>query len=200
MPMRIGDQIPKFEGATQWLNELQETADDYVNGHPTLVHFWATSCGVCKENMPKLKALKDKYIDKGLRTVAIHMPRYEADTNVETVRENIETHCIDDVCAIDNKHKLKDAFLNEQGWVPVYYLFDAEGKLKTRAAGEFGIGVLTTALEKMFSAQVSKAAASPVSIAPSIKPCQSARCSPAKRTLKCGRCKIGRMPNHCPGR
>ena len=43
------------------------------------------------------------------------------------------------------------------------------------------------------------AAASPVSIAPSIKPCQSAMCSPAKRTLPCGRARMGRIPNHCPG-
>jgi thiol-disulfide isomerase/thioredoxin len=151
--MRIGDQRPTFEGATDWLNELQQTADDYVAGSPTLVYFWATSCGICKENMPKLQQLKQKYHDKGLRTVAIHMPRYEADTDIEKVKATIAEHCIDDVCAIDNQHKLKDAFLNEQGWVPVYYLFDADGKLKTRAAGEFGIGVLTTALEKMFPAQ-----------------------------------------------
>lgn len=157
MPMRIGDAIPKFEGATEWLNELQETADDYVSGQPTLVYFWATSCGICKENMPKLKTLKDKYKDKGLRTVAIHMPRYEADTNLETVKATIEEHCIDDVCAIDNKHKLKDAFLNEQGWVPVYYLFDAEGKLKSRSAGEFGIGVMTTTLDKMFADKTQQA-------------------------------------------
>jgi thiol-disulfide isomerase/thioredoxin len=148
--MRIGDTIPKFEGATEWLNELQDTADDFVNGQPTLVHFWATSCGICKTNMPKLQELKAKYKEQGLRTVAIHLPRYEADTNLETIKADIEKHCIDDVCAIDNKHKLKEAFLNEQGWVPVYYLFDAEGKLKTRAAGEFGIGVLKGALEKMF--------------------------------------------------
>jgi len=159
MPMKIGDSIPKFEGATEWLNELVETADDYVNGQPTLVHFWATSCGICKENMPKLKTLKEKYKENGLKTVAIHMPRYETDTNLETVKATIEEFCIDDVCAVDNKHKLKDAFLNEQGWVPVYYLFDAEGKLKTRAAGEFGIRVLTKALEKMFPEKASHAAA-----------------------------------------
>ena len=152
MPMRIGDTIPKFEGATEWLNELQETADDYVQGAPTLVYFWATSCGICKTNMPKLNELKAKFKEKGLKTVAIHMPRYEADTDLETVKATIAEHCIDDVCAVDNKHKLKDAFLNEQGWVPVYYLFDAEGKLKSRAAGEFGVGVLTGALEKMFPA------------------------------------------------
>lgn len=153
MPMRIGDSRPSFAGATEWLNELQETADDYVKGRPTLVYFWATSCGICKANMPKLQELKAKYKDKGLRTVAIHMPRYPADTDIETVKATIAEHCIDDVCAVDNEHKLKDAFLNEQGWVPVYYLFDAEGKLKTRAAGEFGIGVLQTALDKMFATQ-----------------------------------------------
>ena len=158
MPMRIGDQRPSFEGATEWLNELQQTADDYVHGSPTLVYFWATSCGICNENMPKLQELKTKYKDRGLKSVAIHMPRYEADTDLEKVKATITEHCIDDVCAIDNEHKLKDAFLNEQGWVPVYYLFDAEGKLKTRAAGEFGISVLQTTLEKMFPESVEAAA------------------------------------------
>ena len=151
--MRIGDPRPSFAGATEWFNELQETADDHVNGQPTLVYFWSTSCGICKENMPKLRELKDRYRGNGLRIVSIHMPRYEADTDVEAVKQAIVDHSIDDVCAIDNQHKLKDAFLNEQGWVPVYYLFDADGKLKTRVAGEYGIGVLSSALEKMFARQ-----------------------------------------------
>ena len=158
MPMKIGEAMPNFAGATEWLNELQETVDDYVKGAPTLVYFWATSCGICKQNMPKLNELKAKYKAQGLKTVAVHMPRYEADTNLETVKANIAEHSIDDVCAVDNKHALKNAFQNEQGWVPVYYLFDAEGKLKSRAAGEFGIGVLTTALEKIFSADLAKSA------------------------------------------
>ena len=149
--MRIGDALPTFEGATDWLNGLQEDAEKSVKDSPTLVYFWATSCGICKENMPKLKSLKEGYPD--LKTVAIHMPHYEADTDLDKVKTTIEEHSIDDVCAVDNKHKLKDAFKNEQGWVPVYYLFDAEGKLKSRAAGEYGVGVLTKALEKMFQAK-----------------------------------------------
>jgi thiol-disulfide isomerase/thioredoxin len=157
MPMKIGDTMPTFEGASLWLNEFGETADDYVKGAPTLVHFWATSCGICKEKMPQLIELKNKYKEKGLRVVAIHMPRYEADTNLEKVKADVIKHNIDDICAVDNQHKLKIAFQNEQGWVPVYYLFDAEGKLKTRAAGEFGIGVLTNALEKMFGGKTQSA-------------------------------------------
>lgn len=148
MPMKIGETMPTFEGATGWLNELPETIEGYTAGSSVLVYFWATSCGICKTKMPQLNELKEKY--RELKTVAVHMPRYEADTNLETVKETMQQHNIKDVCAIDNQHKLKNAFQNEQGWVPVYYLFDAEGKLKTRAAGEFGIGVLKTALEKMF--------------------------------------------------
>ena len=153
MPMRIGDAMPSLEGATTWFNGSLEDIQEHIKGKPTLVHFWAVSCGICKDKMPQLQELIRKYHPLGLHTIAVHMPRYEADTDLEKVKETIAEHCIDDVCAIDNQHKLKDAFLNEQGWVPVYYLFDAEGKLKTRAAGEFGIGVLEQALTKMFPAQ-----------------------------------------------
>jgi hypothetical protein len=38
------------------------------------------------------------------------MPRYEADTDLETVKANIAEHCIDDVCAVDNKAQIKRRF------------------------------------------------------------------------------------------
>jgi thiol-disulfide isomerase/thioredoxin len=155
--MRIGDAMPPLDGATEWFNGTQEDTLENIKGKPTLVHFWAVSCGICKEKMPQLNELKSKYGALGLQTVAIHMPRYEADTDTELVKQAIETNHISEPTAIDSLHKLKDAFLNEQGWVPVYYLFDAAGKLKTRAAGEFGIGILTTALDKMFEPKTAAA-------------------------------------------
>jgi thiol-disulfide isomerase/thioredoxin len=149
--MRIGDKIPSFEGATEWLNSSDNfQAENYLQGSPSLVYFWAVSCGICKDNMPKLKELKEKYKNHGLKLLAVHMPRYEADTNIDKVIQTIKEFKIDDVCAVDNLHKLREAFRNEQGWVPVYYLFDAEGKLKTRAAGEYGIGIIASALERIF--------------------------------------------------
>ena len=148
MPLRVGDTLPSFEGATDWLNGSGEKAEEFVKEHPALVYFWSASCEICKENMPKLGKLKEKYPD--LKMAAIHMPRYEADTNLERVKEIIEQYRITDICAVDNKHKLKNAFLNDQGWVPFYYLFNADGKLKSRSAGEHGISVITKALEKFF--------------------------------------------------
>ena len=60
MPMRIGDALPSFEGATSWLNETTESAEQISKGNPTLVYFWATSCGICKENMPKLQGFESE--------------------------------------------------------------------------------------------------------------------------------------------
>lgn len=157
MPMRIGDPMPSFDGATTWFNGSEDDTLQQIKGKPTLVHFWAVSCGICKEKMPQLRDLTSKYGALGLKTIAIHMPRYEADTDLDTVDEAMQENQITEPTAVDSLHKLKDAFLNEQGWVPVYYLFDAEGKLKSRAAGEFGISVLTTALDKMFLAQSASA-------------------------------------------
>lgn len=157
MPMRIGDAIPSLEGATAWFNGSLEDITESIKGKPTLVHFWAVSCGICKDKMPQLNEIKKKYAELGLQTIAVHMPRYEADTDLDTVNEAMTANHITEPTAVDSLHKLKEAFLNEQGWVPVYYLFDAEGRLRSRAAGEFGISVLQTALDKMFGVKVATA-------------------------------------------
>jgi thiol-disulfide isomerase/thioredoxin len=151
--------MPSLEGATTWFNGSLESLEEKIKGKPTLVHFWAVSCGICKTKMPQLQEMSAKYGERGLQTVAVHMPRYEADTDLDTVNEAMFENNIIEPVAVDSLHKLKLAFQNEQGWVPVYFLFDAEGKLKTRAAGEFGVSVLQTALDKMFAPTVEAAGA-----------------------------------------
>jgi thiol-disulfide isomerase/thioredoxin len=152
MPMRIGTDMPSLDEATEWFNATQAHAENESKGHPTLVHFWAVSCGICKDNMPRVAEWRDTRHDEGLRVIAVHMPRYEADTNVEDVREAIANYNITEPCAIDNMHKLREAFKNDQGFVPAYYLFDAEGKLRCFAAGERGLNMIAPALERVMAA------------------------------------------------
>ena len=149
MPMRIGTPMPSLEGATEWINGDAAQAAELVKGQPTLVHFWSVSCGMCKENLPTVAEWRDAKRERGLRVIGIHMPRYEADTDVATAREAVATYHMTEPVAVDNDHKLKDAFLNEHGYVPAYYLFDAEGKLKSFAAGEKGLTFLKSALDRM---------------------------------------------------
>jgi thiol-disulfide isomerase/thioredoxin len=151
MPMRIGTEMPRFDGATEWVNGSADAVAD-VKGYPTLVHFWSASCGICKDNMPRVAEWRDRFREQGLRVIAVHMPRYPADLDAEAVRAAIAEHNIVEPCAIDNEHKLRDTFKNDQGYVPAYYLFDQEGKLRSFAAGERGLDMLFSAMNRVLSA------------------------------------------------
>jgi thiol-disulfide isomerase/thioredoxin len=151
MPMRIGTQMPSLDGATEWFGATQAHAEAVSAGHPTLIHFWSVSCGICKDNMPRVAEWREQRGAQGLRVIAVHMPRYEADTDVENVREAIAKYDITEPCAVDNQHKLREAFQNDQGYVPAYYLFDAEGKLRCFAAGERGLHMIAPALERLLA-------------------------------------------------
>jgi len=151
--------MPSLDGATEWFGGTQAHVESVVKGHPTLVHFWSVSCGICKDNMPRIGEWRDQHEADGLRVVAIHMPRYESDTDVELVRQAIADNGIFEPCAVDNEHTLKDAFQNEHGYVPAYYLFDAEGKLRCFAAGERGLDLLKSNLERILNAHKAAPAA-----------------------------------------
>ena len=153
MPMRIGTEMPALDGATEWLNATGARAAHEAAGQPTLVHFWSVSCGICKDNLPRVAAWRDERAADGLRVIAVHMPRYEADTDTEKVRDAVTQYHITEPCAVDNEHKLRDAFQNEQGYVPAYYLFDRAGKLRGFAAGEHGLKVISSALERVLAAE-----------------------------------------------
>ncbi len=152
MGMRIGTEMPALAGATEWFGGTQAHAEAEAKGQPTLVHFWSMSCGICKENMPRIAEWREGLKEKGLCVIAVHMPRYETDTDVEQVRQAIATNSITEPCAIDNEHKLKEAFQNDQGYVPAYYLFDGEGKLRSFAAGERGLDLLKATLDRVLTA------------------------------------------------
>ena len=150
MPMRIGTIMPSLEGASEWLQGSAAEVSQETAGHPVLIHFWSLSCGMCKDNLPRVAEWREKYRDAGLRVIAIHMPRYPEDTNVDEVRQTAGSHGITEPRAVDNQHQLRDAFQNEHGYVPAYYLFDEQHKLKAFAAGEYGTKVMEPALERMF--------------------------------------------------
>jgi thiol-disulfide isomerase/thioredoxin len=152
MGMRIGTEMPRLDGATEWFGGTQAHAEAEAKDQPTLVHFWSTSCGICKDNMPRVAEWRDGLKERGLRVIAVHMPRYESDTDVEAVRAAIAANTITEACAVDNEHKLRDAFQNDQGYVPAYYLFDGEGKLRSFAAGERGLDLLKSNLERVLTA------------------------------------------------
>ncbi|MET1248817.1 TlpA disulfide reductase family protein [Sporolactobacillus sp. STCC-11] len=125
--------MPDLNVATHWMN--QKVTREMLLGSPTLIHFWSVSCPKCKQALPVVQSIREKY--RGILTVvAIHMPLSEADLDVNEVARTAAMHSITEPILIDNTHRLADAFGNR--FVPAYYLFAPEGKLIEYHMGERG--------------------------------------------------------------
>lgn len=147
MPMRLRTPLPPLDGVTEWLNGKPDL--EAAESQPLLVYFWAVSCHICHDNMPKLQAWRDQYVPKGLKMIAIHCPRMKTDTDLEKVKSSLKEYGIVEPCGVDNMHKAKKAFDNEL-W-PAYFLFDREGNLKCRSAGNAGLAMLEPKLDQMLN-------------------------------------------------
>ncbi|MCA1564127.1 MAG: redoxin domain-containing protein [Acidobacteria bacterium] len=155
---KTGTPMPSLEGATEWFNATGARAAAEAKGHPTLVYFWSAGCDICMEHITRVAVWRDTHEE--LRVIAIHTPGDEGDTDTELVREAVALHKITEPCAVDNEHKLREAFQPEGGDLPAYYLYDDEGKLSSDAAGERGLSTIETALESLLAARKGGAAAS----------------------------------------
>jgi thiol-disulfide isomerase/thioredoxin len=142
----MDSQMPALKGGTNWFNS-EPITNEQLAGHPTLIHFWAISCHMCKESLPEITKWIEKYGPQGLKVVAIHMPRQESDTNVDDVKKAIDEYEVKQPCVVDNWHEITDAFENK--YVPAFYLFDAEGKLRDFKAGEKAPKMVEPAIERV---------------------------------------------------
>jgi thiol-disulfide isomerase/thioredoxin len=136
--MKLREPMPEMTGAKVWLNgEL--TRDDLIGSVPALFHFWSISCHLCKEAMPQVNEFRDRYKGR-LNVIAVHMPRSEDDRNLEEIKKVASQHGITQPIFVDNDLNLTTRFENQ--YVPAYYVFDKEGKLRHFQAGGSGTKML----------------------------------------------------------
>jgi thiol-disulfide isomerase/thioredoxin len=145
--MKLREQMPELDGATAWLND-EVKKEDLVGEKATLIHFWSVSCGLCKEAMPDVNEFRDEYEDD-LNVVAVHMPRSENDLDMGVIEQMAMGHDISQPIYVDSEHKLTDAFENK--YVPAYYVFDKEGKLRHFQAGGSGMDMLRKRLNRVLN-------------------------------------------------
>jgi len=146
MPLRMESPLPSLKGGTDWFNSAPITNEE-LQGKTVLIHFWAISCGTCKESLPEINEWQKKYADQGLRIISIHMPRQESDTNLEAIKEAVTEYEIKQPCVVDNWHEITDAFENK--YVPAFYLFDSTGKMRDYKAGEKAPKMVEQAIERI---------------------------------------------------
>ncbi|MCA9816510.1 MAG: redoxin domain-containing protein [Cyanobacteria bacterium HKST-UBA01] len=150
MPLRMDTPLPSLEGGTDWFNSAPITNDD-LKGKPVLIHFWSISCHNCKESLPDINNWVDEFAPSGLKIISVHMPRSEADTNVEKVKEAVEEYKMKQPCVVDNWHEITDRFENK--FVPAYYVFDSEHKLRHFQAGEKALKMVKPVIERVLGSK-----------------------------------------------
>ncbi len=141
--------LPSLAGATAWIG--REPTPDELCGRAVLVHFWALSCHLLQEGSATCRPcarLRERFARRSVTFVSIHMPRQESDTSLSRPgrrRGPRPSGSPSLALAVDGTHALGDRFETGGFW-PAYFLFDADGKLRTRAGGAAGLGVLEGAL------------------------------------------------------
>ncbi len=107
----------------------KEWKSSELAGKACVVDFWATWCNTCKETIPKLAELSDKYKGKGLTVVGISVDKGSA----EKIRKAAKKLGINYLVLLDKDNTLSKSF--GFNGIPSLYVFDRKGALKTAMPG-----------------------------------------------------------------
>jgi thioredoxin-like negative regulator of GroEL len=148
MALRMHDVLPSLEGASRWINgELP--SEDELRGTPVLVHFWSMACYVCHEVAPSVVRWRTAYAPRGLFFIAVHQPRDSHELDIDAAIADARSVHFTHRAAIDNDLQIVERFGNQ--FVPAYYLFDHDHRLRHFQAGDKGFDRIERAIEKVLS-------------------------------------------------
>ena len=114
-----------------------------LKGKVVLVNFWATSCTVCLNEMPKMVQTYETYRERGLETVAVAMPYDPPDRVFAYAQRNKLPFRV----TLDIFGKAVRAFGGIRG-TPTTFLVDRRGKIVQRIEGEPDFDKLGRMIEK----------------------------------------------------
>lgn len=127
---------PEFAAGTKWLQSpaLKMSA---LKGKVVVAHFWTNGCINCIHNYPHYRAWLERYKgEKGLVIVGIHTPEFDAEKDVERIKDRARKNGLTFPIAVDNDGANWRAWRNEY-W-PAIYLVGRDGRTRQRWEGELG--------------------------------------------------------------
>jgi thiol-disulfide isomerase/thioredoxin len=125
-------KLPNFT-VERWVNSPPLTAAA-LRGKVVLVDIWEYTCINWIRTLPYVKAWHRDYAASGLVVVGLHAPEFEFGKNPTNIDRGIRDHGLTYPIALDNDFATWRALGND-AW-PAKYLFDGQGKLVKRWAGE----------------------------------------------------------------
>lgn len=126
---------PDFKGIKTWFNS-EPLSVRKMHGKVLLIDFFTYSCVNCVKTFPHVKALHEKYRDRGLVVIGVQTPEFEFEKDDGNVREALERHGITYPVANDSENVTWKLYGN-QYW-PRRALVNGRGKIVLEQVGEGG--------------------------------------------------------------
>lgn len=146
----VGKPAPDFQ-VTDLKGETLSLKD--YRGQVVLLDFWATWCGPCIAEMPKLKKTYEKYKNQNFQIIGISLDRSEEPLAAYIEKEGLAwVHYWDESRDIRNLYKV---------WgIPTAFLIDSEGIIRKASLGGFDV---ETAVAELVGKNLAQPADTPVS-------------------------------------
>jgi thiol-disulfide isomerase/thioredoxin len=128
------NQLPEFQGISEWLNSSSPITTQDLLGKVVLVQIWTLGCINCQRTLPYVTSWHKKYAAKGLQTIGIHTPEFPFERDSKNIRRAIAKHGITYPVGVDNDFKTWKAYKNEY-W-PHLFLADRQGIIRYDHIGE----------------------------------------------------------------
>lgn len=126
MAIEIGDKAPPLK-IKKWIKGDKVKLSDLKGKEIVVVEFWATWCGPCRQSIPHLTELQEKFKEKGVRVIGV------STEEISTVMDFVEGQGkkMEYTVAVDNDGKTSQSLMQEFGvqGIPHAFVIDRKGKL-----------------------------------------------------------------------
>jgi peroxiredoxin len=129
-PLRVGDPAPAYAAAEL---DGDTIALQALRGNAVLLNIWATWCAPCREEMPELQALQERYADRGLRVLGVSI---DESGSADPIRYFIDELGLSFTILHDPAESVSRQFRTRRA-VPETFLIDADGRIAHRWIGRF---------------------------------------------------------------
>lgn len=119
--VEVGKIAPHFSYPTP--KGMMVSPEDY-KGKIVVIDFWASWCGPCRNEIPHLKEVYEKYHDKGVEILSVSIDKKEADWHKALTEENMKWTQV--LAPNAGKQTMKDY---QFSGIPFILILDKEGKI-----------------------------------------------------------------------
>jgi thiol-disulfide isomerase/thioredoxin len=140
--------------AGDWINSAPLKLNE-LRGRVVLIEFWTFGCYNCRNTLPAVKSLHDRYRDKGLTVIGVHSPEFDEERNVDHLRREITSLGIRYPVVTDNGYQTWNAYKVE-AW-PTLFLLDKRGRIRWMRQGEVSSEEAERLIQKLLAENAAQA-------------------------------------------